>query len=255
MCQYDIACLQETWLGNRDTYILTDSMIFRSDRPLGRVGGGTAIFCRKQLDPTYLILPWLETLGIEYTAILVHAINRNNKTLAILTIYKPSNLNLGRNKWKIFFNKLKDLNTEYQLLVCGDFNAQHPAWGSSITNSDGTSIANLLLSSDFICLNNDSVTRISVNVNLSSVPDLTLCSIELSGGCTWSTLDDAMGSDHIPIHIELSEDLYNFQDTMALYRPKLLASKFNKDTFLTMVDLRMKTINGPWEKGSDIYDA
>lgn len=184
MCQQDIACLQETWLSNRDTYLLTDFMVFRSDRPLGRLGGGTAIYCRKHLDPSCMQLPWLEALGVEVSAIKVNEININKKTLVILSIYKPPNVILGRHKWKIFFNKLKDLDSEYSLLVCGDLNAQHPAWRSSITNSEGAVVTNLMLPSDFIFLNNDSRTRISASESFSSVPDLTLCSIDMSGRCT-----------------------------------------------------------------------
>lgn len=255
MCKQDIACLQETWLKDGDIYLLTDFMVFRRDRPAGRLGGGTAIYCRKQFDPTSMQLPWLEDLGIEFSAILANGVCVGGKTLMILSIYKPPNLSLGKQKWKTFFIKLKDLDSEYSLLLCGDFNAQHSAWGASTTNAEGNAVADQLLMSDFICLNNDSWTRISTNENLFSVPDLTLCSITLSGSCTWCTLDEAMGSDHIPILVELKEEAENTSEPRAFHRPKLNTSNFNKHTFPSMVDSRMKTTNIPREKGSDMYDT
>lgn len=67
-------------------------------------------------------------------------------------------------------------------------------------------MANLLSSSNFVFLNDGSDTRISANPDHNSVPDLTFCSYWVSVRCTWQISEDALGSDHVPIIIDLLLD-------------------------------------------------
>lgn len=231
---------------------IEDFAIFRKDRPRDRVGGGTAIFCKLFLDPTIIHLPRLDMLDIEYSAILINGITTRDKRLLIFSIYKPPNITLEKSKWQTFFDIIRELNADFSILICGDFNTHHSSWGSTISNAEGTAFADLLLISDFLCLNNDSITRISAHDDCQSVPDLTLCSTEIGDRFLWQTMDDSLGSDHIPILINMKKNLDSGDDHLAHLRPKLVTAKMNPDVFTAMVDYRMHEINSSIEKGSEL---
>lgn len=102
MCNYDIACLQETWLGSRDVFNITGLLSFSQDRQASLLVGGTAIFCRNSLDPSTLYPTMLSSLGLESSAVVVNGLSFHNKKLLIISSYRPPNIFLGRNGWTRF---------------------------------------------------------------------------------------------------------------------------------------------------------
>lgn len=87
-----------------------------------------------------------------------------------------------------------------------------------------------LSDSSLILLNDGSSTRISANPNHISVPDISIISSDLAGTIGWEVMDDARGSDHLPISLVLKtvNDM-NLNDQGS--RPRLLLKNFNKDAF------------------------
>lgn len=90
-------------------------------------------------------------------------------------------------------------------MICGDFNTQNELWGSSQSNFNGRSLAGSIseLGSNLVFLNTGFPTRVSSNSDLVSVPDLTLASPDLSYLCFWFTLNEPLGSDYLPIQINI----------------------------------------------------
>lgn len=173
ICNYDIACLQETWLGCRDPLPLSEFLSFTQDRPIDQIGGGTAVVCKSNLDPSTIPLTGMEALELEVSAIVLNKLSFYNKRLAIISIYKPPNIFLRISEWNCFFDHIRSLSNSFSLIMCGDFNSHHSSWGSSLSNSEGSILADILASSDFVFLNNGSSTRVSANIRHHSVPDLT----------------------------------------------------------------------------------
>ena len=61
-------------------------------------------------------------------------------------------------------------------LIMGDMNARSPLWGDTVRNEKGTLIAEIMLETDVIIMNNGNPTHYHSQTNIHSVIDLTICS-------------------------------------------------------------------------------
>lgn len=95
--RFDVACLQETWLGDKDKLSLSGFQTFRQDRLSDRIGRGTAVLCRSSLDLSFLQLSWLGQLGFEASLIVVNKLSFYDKHLVVNSIYKPPNTIIEKN--------------------------------------------------------------------------------------------------------------------------------------------------------------
>lgn len=243
---YDVICLQETWLTHRDFLEIGGFETLRNDR-IGSVGGGTAILCRSGLDHVLCKIGFLDKDLMEYSACVINGLKVGNKPILVVSIYRPPVSRIGYNRWNNIIHSFENLFNEFEVIICGDLNAQHFSWGSTRPNPEGVHLANILTKSLMIYLNDGSPTRISANINFSSVPDLTLVSPALTGVCSW----EAMGSDHLPILITVSNRCTE-NDKDSRMRPKLILSHFDKETFDKMTKLRFLL---EYSSGADMYDA
>jgi hypothetical protein len=96
------------------------------------------------------------------------------------------------------------LHADDNVLVCGDFNAHHEGWHSSLADSRGELIADQIEDSPLIALNLDAPTRLPSSGSPMS-PDITLASAHIALAATWST-HVRLNSDHLPITISLTSD-------------------------------------------------
>lgn len=92
---------------------------------MDQIGGGTAVVCKSNLDPSTIPLTWMDALGLEVSAIVLNKLSFYNKRLAIISIYKPPNIFLGRSGWNCFFDHMRSLSNSFSLIMCGDFNSHH----------------------------------------------------------------------------------------------------------------------------------
>jgi len=87
-------------------------------------------------------------------------------------------------------------------MIADDLNAKYAGWESINNNFAGTTLKEYLLQLPFIIFNDGSGTRISVNINYISCPDVTLIKSSLYT-FSWNVGDDPIGSDHLPIKISI----------------------------------------------------
>lgn len=88
-------------------------------------------------------------------------------------------------------------------IVIGDFNAHHPLWGSTMTNTRGKTLADFMCSQGLYVLNDGSPTFIR-GTTYSSCLDLTFVSRSLLSSASWSTDVETHGSDHLPTYVQFS---------------------------------------------------
>ncbi|EEC06877.1 hypothetical protein IscW_ISCW004910 [Ixodes scapularis] len=88
-------------------------------------------------------------------------------------------------------------------ILAGDFNARRTAWGYPDKNARGKNIKKACENSNLqLCNNPDTPTRLAQNTNHNDTsPDLAWTSPKLR--IKWQVLQDAMGSDHLPIRTDL----------------------------------------------------
>ena len=90
----------------------------------------------------------------------------------------------------------------------GDFNAHAPFWENGCTSVTCNRLVENIVDSSLCLLNDGRITRIpDVSTHKATAIDLSLVTPDLAVNCTWYTENDCLGSDHLPIIIELNENI------------------------------------------------
>ncbi|UYV68246.1 hypothetical protein LAZ67_5003595 [Cordylochernes scorpioides] len=186
-----IIALQETKLNEKYNLKFKNYNILRKDR--NKEGGGLA-FLIKNLYYEDIAINIPNTSDLEAQGIKVYL--NQNKTINIFNMYHPPN------------NKLIDDGTMAQFLtdntiIVGDLNAKHQLWGCSTPNPRGKILSNLFDDNAFMCLNDGNPTHHSYSYNTAQALDISFSSPDIFHKCKWQILK-SIGSDHLPILIEIS---------------------------------------------------
>ncbi|UYV82625.1 hypothetical protein LAZ67_22000235, partial [Cordylochernes scorpioides] len=186
-----IIALQETKLNEKCNLKYKNYNILRKDR--NKEGGGLA-FLIKNLYYEDIAINIPNTSDLEAQGIKVY--HSQNKTINIFNMYHPPN------------NKLIDDGTMAQFLtdntiIVGDLNAKHQLWGCSMPNPRGKILSNLFDDNAFMCLNDGNPTHHSYSYNTAQALDISFSSPDIFHKCKWQILK-SIGSDHLPILIEIS---------------------------------------------------
>ena len=89
-------------------------------------------------------------------------------------------------------------------VVTGDFNVHHPFWERGADGARCAEVANRIVESDLVLLNNGSPTRVpDLPTQSMTAPDLSLVSSNLAIAADWSVGSEPLSSDHFPISISL----------------------------------------------------
>jgi len=193
-----IALLSETWLIPSRSFSIQHFKIYRSDRSDGY--GGVAIVIHKSLKSKLILIDPVtrnrfnnlkdDIIGAEII------LSESSPPLKLWSCYLPSSSNIP-------VNILQDLCTfdSHNTLLCGDFNAFHPAWSSNSVSRRGNLIYSTLNSLGLCILNDGSPTHIGRPDSSDSALDLSICSPDISWYLSWRTLSEPHGIEHIPIII------------------------------------------------------
>ncbi|UYV79464.1 hypothetical protein LAZ67_17002713 [Cordylochernes scorpioides] len=186
-----IIALQETKLNEKYNLKYKNYNILRKDR--NKEGGGLA-FLIKNLYYENIAINIPNTSDLEAQGIKVYL--SQNKTINIFNMYHPPN------------NKLIDDGTMAQFLtvntiIVGDLNAKHQLWGCSMPNPRGKILSNIFDDNAFMCLNDGNPTHHSYSYNTAQALDISFSSPDIFHKCKWQILK-SIGSDHLPILIEIS---------------------------------------------------
>ncbi|UYV84210.1 hypothetical protein LAZ67_X001527 [Cordylochernes scorpioides] len=186
-----IIALQETKLNEKYNLKYKNYNILRKDR--NKEGGGLA-FLIKNLYYEDIAINIPNTSDLEAQGIKVYL--SQNKTINIFNMYHPPN------------NKLIDDGTMAQFLtdntiIVGDLNAKHQLWGCSTPNPRGKILSNVFDDNAFMCLNDGNPTHHSYSYNTAQALDISFSSPDIFHKCKWQILK-SIGSDHLPILIEIS---------------------------------------------------
>ena len=182
----DIICIQESHLKPHLEFKLKGYIPFRKDRTFAR-NGGVLTLIKNNISHSELICPPdIESIGIQIKTI--HGV------LNIFNIYNPG-MDIDMDAYKHFFID--------NSIICGDFNAHNPLWGSQYMDKRGQIMESLITDSNHVILNTGQGTYI-VSKDKTSCIDLTMVSNSLASQSDWVVGDDELGSDHYPITITLN---------------------------------------------------
>jgi len=122
-----------------------------------------------------------------------HAVNIRTSAgdIAIVNVYiPPGNHIIPLPLSDLFIHKRN-------VIILGDMNAKSPLWGSDIYDTRGRALEEAVSAHEYIILNTGQGTH-QTKTGLMTV------SKQLATKCSWKTLNNTMGSDHIPIVISVS---------------------------------------------------
>src|SRR5206468_4272442 len=179
----DIICVQETFLKPNKPFVLDGYTVVRKDR-LDAFAGGVATLIRNDLNfVAFDNLPEnVECIGVE--------IILKNTRVTVINVYNPPNK-------EILYEEYMKLFKQKNCIITGDFNAKCKSWGSDTTDKTGQTLENLMADYNYIIINDGQPTY-QKHTGGMSVLDITLVSSSLATACSRSTLDNTMGSDHVP---------------------------------------------------------
>ena len=190
---YDIVCVQESFLKTTDSFEIPGYSSIRSDRETLTNGGGLVSFVKNGLKYSNLEGPM-------YIETQIFSVQTTCGVLNIVNVYLPPGRPLTVEQL-IAFKSLLRLD---KALVVGDFNAKSSLWCSPKNDARGRELSDLITESEYVALNTGQPTRVNHDGTVSHI-DVGLASRRLAMKCLWSVLDDAMGSDHYPILVTLDE--------------------------------------------------
>ena len=123
---------------------------------------------------------------------------KGNKKYNFYSLYKPPQVEISSSNWQLFLQSL-----ERPFVLCGDFNAHHISWGSSITDRHGSKLLQAIEEEQLVIMNDDSPTRLTSPNTTNSVIDLCIVSDGLAAVLEWKVSEEVLGSDHFAITISL----------------------------------------------------
>lgn len=182
---FDILCVQETWLKPSLDFVLPGYVSIRKDRS-NRQGGGCVTFIK---------------IGVEYSSLEIDSNLEIIATEVWSTTGRITVLNFYNPCLKLNSDELEDVMKQVHppLIWTGDFNAHNELWGSNKTDFNGAAIETIMHEFNLVCLNDGRPTRVQLSSLSSSCLDLMIVTGELAGKSEWEVLDpNNMGSDHFP---------------------------------------------------------
>ena len=115
-------------------------------------------------------------------------------------------------------NLLSFLPTFNNAVICGDFNAHHPSWGSAAANSGVSNLVNFLSNGNHVLLNlSVPTTHLTISDKIQwSLLDLTVVFSQMAGNSNTNIPLDFLGSDHS----EIITTINDFEIPTKLHIPK-----------------------------------
>ncbi|KAH6947469.1 hypothetical protein HPB50_019062 [Hyalomma asiaticum] len=180
-----------------------------------------------------------EDIQTEHTLVEVLPERKTQKSLFVVNVSPP------RNQLPDFdhlVHDIKKLTNGHQVVLVGDFNASHTAWGYQHTTRKGARVHDAAQHHGLtLCNDLPQNTRIGNSVSRDTNPDLTFTT-----GVTWaewSVLPDTLGSDHHILQIDVAHIRRKTKKGMArLTEWKSFREDLDVDTTITDIDEWLRNI-------------
>ncbi|KYN12377.1 hypothetical protein ALC57_15457 [Trachymyrmex cornetzi] len=108
ICNFDICCLQETWLRPDTITAFASYTVFRNDRRNlnGSYVGGTAIICKSVWDPITFNIDIQVNIGIDVSFVLINRLCINNKKVIVCSLYGSPEIYMNKVKWLLILEEI-----------------------------------------------------------------------------------------------------------------------------------------------------
>ncbi|XP_018359706.1 PREDICTED: uncharacterized protein LOC108758958, partial [Trachymyrmex cornetzi] len=155
---------------------------------------GICTLVRADIKSELVVLQNTEHPSVEFNAVRIECLT--SEPVIIVNVYRHPG---QRTPASFFRSLLNSLQGYKNLIILGDFNAHHPAWGSRTHSSSGRTLHQLIEEYDLFMLNGKAPTFVRASSATTSTIDLVLASPSLAPLCSTKTKSDTLGSDHFPV--------------------------------------------------------
>ncbi len=208
--KHNFICLNETKLSNSDNISFENYEIIRKDR--NRRGGGVAILART--DMKFEKIDTLDSFGLELLAIKVKL---KNESFNLISLYIPPR----KTHQDIFLDTVffQELSKLQPFVMCGDLNSHSKNWNCTNVNSNGRTLEDLIISSNFSIINNKFPTHICPVNDSGSVIDLFIVSADLLSKLQRCYVKSSYSlSGHYPVVASFNMPTTKFSGRTILYK-------------------------------------
>ena len=199
-----ICCLQETMLTGKKSFKFDGYNLVNINRGAGhpkKLGGGIATLIKQGVEYSFVSSSKASDL-LEHLTLSVEI---NSRPVEITNIYIPP-------ATKFDNDLLKNVIKSTPSIVLGDINAYHPFWQSDRSDLRGNTIASLLQQQNYIPLNNQQPTHMSIRKGkiTTSIIDIICTNIQgIINSSTFSVMNNNFGSDHSMLSLYIGGDIKN----------------------------------------------
>ena len=137
---------------------------------------------------------------------LVVEVSTANGELTIVNVYVPPISDIDVSVYQTLFTR------PHTIIVC-NLKAKNKLWNSATENARGRAVETLVTQNNFVVLNTGQPTFQNSRIQISHI-DLTMVSSNLVSKCVWHTVNNTMGSDHMPVITEIGDQLYTEGETV-----------------------------------------
>lgn len=171
-----------------------------SARAVGK-GAGQGVCTLVKKGITYIEHGLLGNSAIEHRAVEIVTGRRRKESTFVINVY--SNPKHYQQKFRTLVHKVDQLARDNVVLVCGDFNAPHTAWGYPKTTVKGRNLFEETTDAGYQLLNDPAVhTRHGTSVQRDTNPDLAFCkTTDGRANVRWRNTGETLGSDHCILEI------------------------------------------------------
>lgn len=192
-----VALIQETWT-KPDQIIKINSYNAISKSRVNSNGGGLAILVKDDI-PFY---PY-QSQSFNIIEHLESKIKLLDLEINLVNFYNPNQLNIRQSEEE-FYQILENNRLNRYSIIGGDINAASGMWNlDGKEDRLGKLIADVITTSTYSVINSGENTRMNLYNHTQSAIDITLASQEIIPFINWKVIDDTLGSDHMPIIINL----------------------------------------------------
>ncbi|KAI5756494.1 hypothetical protein M8J77_025486 [Diaphorina citri] len=234
-----VIAIQETHLKIQDNFELNGFISVRRDYDGGQQAcGGVSILIRKNLhfEPINIQSP----LQVVASVVYFHPAS----PISICSVYIPNDVVPQKEDILYIIDQLPR-----PFIICGDFNAHSPQWGSASTNARGK-VLEQILTLDEICLLNkpDHKTYLHPASGAESTIDFSLSNSSLVSKLDWNVFPQ--GFDHHPIIISI-----NIRPTpLTNFLPKWKMDSADWSLFSVLSEFEINESSNILEKIKDFSD-
>lgn len=201
----DIGILSEVWTSDENVsinkYKISGYHTITDSRNDGY--GGAAVLVSTNYNYKSHKLPATSDMT---QAVCVEVLSKN---VTVLSVYISPSIHLD--DFEKDCKALIDFSEKFSnIIIGGDFNAHHQAWGDERCDCRGKVLADIVDAAPLIICNDGSPTFVPVQMDRrSSAIDITLCTPSLYQSMEWKVSDWSIGSHHMAIKVSFGYSQHN----------------------------------------------